>query len=711
MKPRIKTPLINLTCLVCLFISSKGFSFFNAPQNGELIITEVVIADNSEYSFIELRNNTESDLELSGIQLKDNTDTTLYTFGSGTLAPGGLIVLTNSSDKFTFENNWGTLNGDVLFIVASNNLNITNAQAWSLEKDTIIDEATIGASGKYFLRDLGVSELINTNSDNTASPGELDLVFNGNTEISILSNETAAVNVFFNTDTSLPDTQIAAINNMHIASGANFTINGGLTVNGEATNQGQLIVSSDEDSSGSLIANNQVGDLELIYERNIEMAGRWNSISSPLEGLIVNDFVNSNDIRIRPSNTDQIYLNMYDQINASEDHTFNENFLYFNTTDQSIPHNTILTALNPVILRKETAGNYIFNGGLKKDNAIIPIINNNNASQWQYIGNPYPSFVSVEKFLEHNQASLLGGANNALFIFDEIRFMWQPLTKVNNAFIAPGQAFFIKSGNQGGTIEITKEMLAHNSNDIFANNSADILNPEVRLRFDSNSVLRYTRIFYTDEATDNIDTNIESISFTPFKYGHHEIFTKSISNNSPLSIQGFNTDKLNDNIEIPVGINLPENNSTIITLNTSSENPLDDEFKRKWNVIFEDRLNNVFTNLSSGNSYTINTTNSSLNVDENRFYVHISSEIVTLSNSYSSFKDNIVISKSNNIVKISGIDQTKIDVEILNLNGKNIFQTNTHNNTFELNKFITSGIYILKLKINNQTYTKKIFIN
>ena len=135
MKPRIKTPLINLTCLVCLFISSNGFSFFNAPQNGELIMTEVVIADNSAYSFIELRNNTESDLELSGIQLKDNTDTTLYTFGSGTLAPGGLIVLTNSSDKFTFENNWGTLNGDVLFIVASNNLNITNAQSWSLEKD------------------------------------------------------------------------------------------------------------------------------------------------------------------------------------------------------------------------------------------------------------------------------------------------------------------------------------------------------------------------------------------------------------------------------------------------------------------------------------------------------------------------------------------------------------------------------------------------
>ena len=152
MKPRIKTPLINLTCLVCLFISSNGFSFFNAPQNGELIITEVVIADNSEYSFIELRNNTESDLELSGVQLKDNTDNTMYTFGSGTLAPGGLIVLTNASDKFTFENNWGTLYGDVLFIVASNNLNITNAQAWSLEKDNTIDQASIGASGQYFKR-------------------------------------------------------------------------------------------------------------------------------------------------------------------------------------------------------------------------------------------------------------------------------------------------------------------------------------------------------------------------------------------------------------------------------------------------------------------------------------------------------------------------------------------------------------------------------
>ena len=86
-----------------------------------------------------------------------------------------------------------------------------------------------------------------------------------------MSDNTAAVNVFFNTNTSLPDTQIAAINNMHIANGATFTINGGLTVNGEATNQGQLVVSSDENSSGSLIANNQVGDLELTYERLINM--------------------------------------------------------------------------------------------------------------------------------------------------------------------------------------------------------------------------------------------------------------------------------------------------------------------------------------------------------------------------------------------------------------------------------------------------------
>ena len=89
-------------------------------------------------------------------------------------------------------------------------------------KRHIIDEATIGASGQYFLRDIGVSELINTNSNNTASPGELDVVFNGNTDISVLSNDTATVNVFFNTNTSLPDTQIAAINNMHIASGATF---------------------------------------------------------------------------------------------------------------------------------------------------------------------------------------------------------------------------------------------------------------------------------------------------------------------------------------------------------------------------------------------------------------------------------------------------------------------------------------------------------
>ena len=166
---------------------------------------------------------------------------------------------------------------------------------------------------------LEFSELINTNSNNTASPGELDIVFNGNTDISVLSNNTAAVNVFFNTNTSLPDTQIAAINNMHIANGATFTINGGLTVNGEATNQGQLIVSSDENSSGSLIANNQVGDLELTYERYILYDNNWTAISSPVK-VNVGDFIESNDIRIIPSNTDLKYFAKFNDNPISKDY-------------------------------------------------------------------------------------------------------------------------------------------------------------------------------------------------------------------------------------------------------------------------------------------------------------------------------------------------------------------------------------------------------
>ena len=128
-------------------------------------------------------------------------------------------------------------------------------------------------------------------------------------------------------------------------------------------------------------------------------------------------------------------------------------------------------------------------------------------------------------------------------------------------------------------------------------------------------------------------------------------------------------------------------------------------------TIFEDRLNDTFTNLSSGDSYTINNTVTSLNGDEDRFYVHVSSEIVTLSNSYTSFKGNIIINKINNTVKISGIDQTKVDVEILDLNGKKIFQTTITNNRFELNNFITNGIYILKLQIDNKIQSKKILIN
>ena len=48
----------------------------------------------------------------------------------------------------------------------------------------------------------------------------------------------------------------------------------------------------------------------------------------------------------------------------------------------------------------------------------------------------------------------------ALFIYSQqSNSMEQPLTKVNNSLIAPGQAFFTKARNSNGQIEINKESL------------------------------------------------------------------------------------------------------------------------------------------------------------------------------------------------------------------------------------------------------------
>ena len=95
------------------------------------------------------------------------------------------------------------------------------------------------------------------------------------------------------------------------------------------------------------------------------------------------------------------------------------------------------------MLRKDTVGKYNFEGELKKDNAI-DLVNNSNASGWHFIGNPFPVLYLLQSFLIIMKPIFLERANNALFIFDEFKYTWQPLTKVNNAFIAPGQAFLLR---------------------------------------------------------------------------------------------------------------------------------------------------------------------------------------------------------------------------------------------------------------------------
>ena len=52
--------------------------------------------------------------------------------------------------------------------------------------------------------------------------------------------------------------------------------------------------------------------------------------------------------------------------------------------------------------------------------------------------------------------------------------------------------------------------------------------------------------------------------------GHYDIFTFSEDNSSALSIQALNLTDLTIEKEIPVGIKLPENKSTIITLASAS---------------------------------------------------------------------------------------------------------------------------------------------
>ena len=466
--------------------------------------------------------------------------------------------------------------------------------------------------------------------------------------------------------------------------GATININAAksLTIKGDFANGNLVTV----ESGGSLIAEGDVTGIGNV-NYNITIANaNWHLISSPVVGETYDDaWVTANNIASGAISSSNRGISTYQNGTAS---ITTGPWIYM----QNGENGTFGDAIG-YSLKRTGAGSYSFTGTYPAVD-VSPTITQD-VSNWNLIGNPYPSYLDIAAFIAANTANL-GGAFQSVYVWNASTGSYDDLT---TGYIHPTQAFFVNSNVASGTASFTEAMQSHQTGVTFYKTENTI---SIDLNLTNGESTKSTQINYLDNKTAGLDSRFDIGLFDGVD-SDIRIYTNLISDNNGIALKRQalpNNDY--ENLVIPIGIKAGLNEEITFTVNTQN-------LPEGINVYLEDRLTNTYTRLDENNAeYKIKTTES-LN-DVGRFYLHTASKSLATDN-FLSDVINIYKSKKHELT-IEGLQNGNTTVKLFNLLGKQIINT-----AFKANgikniplQSLASGIYIIELQNEAIKLTKKIIL-
>jgi hypothetical protein len=302
-------------------------------------------------------------------------------------------------------------------------------------------------------------------------------------------------------------------------------------------------------------------------------------------------------------------------------------------------------------------------------------------SGWNLVGNPYPSAIDWDAASGWTKTDVENATYRHVNAATWASYVGGVGTNGGTRYIAPCQGFFVSvtDGQTTGTLNMNNSVRTHTATPFFKDEVANI----VRLEVSGNGYTDETAIRFLDVATSNFDADWDA----------HKLF--GTVNEAPAIYSA-------DNGMMAIN-SLPETNTVVIGVKagvTGEFTITATETSEFTNVIIEDLLTGVFTDLKSG-SYTFNY---DMEID-NRFILHftpmaVGEGIAEQINIYSSQKDVYVNVPAN----------TSGEIVIYNVMGQEIARTGINNtvNKVTLNE---SAYYIVKVMSNDSVVTRKVFVN
>ncbi len=325
-------------------------------------------------------------------------------------------------------------------------------------------------------------------------------------------------------------------------------------------------------------------------------------------------------------------------------------------------------------------------------------------------GNPYPSAIKIEDFINSNSANIEGtlwfwrktNDDNNPVSYSTCTTVGSTVnnghTYINNNLISVGQGFLVMAKPGATVVNFNNAMRSsENVNQFFKNSSSQLTSNIDRfwlqLKNSSNTNFGQQLIAYVNGATYGYDSGKDGLHFND-----NPVSLTSIVDNKELTIQARPTFTDNDNF----ALNFKTNVTDVYTI---SINQLDGLFENNQDIFIKDNDLNTIHNLKT-EPYSFNSTAGNF---ANRFEIQYQSSLLSNVNS-SLNSDDVIAFKEKKELIVKSKNNLITQIQIYDVTGRVLFDKKDFN-TLELkiDTINSNQVLLLKIKtIDNKIVVKKI---
>ncbi|MFD1016363.1 T9SS type A sorting domain-containing protein, partial [Winogradskyella rapida] len=515
-------------------------------------------------------------------------------------------------------------------------------------------------------------------------------------------------NAIIDTDTSVNNITVSAGAALTVNSGVTLTVGGaeGLTLTSTSTSYSSLIL--DGSISGSIYYERHVNGNAGLGDTNA--VGDNDLISPPLSGETFSDFATANDSNLlaNPSDpTEKAFA------------LFNKTTGVYENYNTSTNASTLLNAGTGFRATTSNTATLRFSGTVETADFPIDIIHSGPAyAEWNLIGNPYPSYITIEDLLNHVVGNEEGTDIKNIDLLNDTSGIygydgnedngWDVINLANapGRLMTPGQGFFVAAdADQVANFDFkftTAMRTSGSSDDFIVGRTADVLTYlELMVQTETNQYT--TQLYFNSNASRGLDPGYDAKVWGG-TVPSFALYSHLVEDNTglPIALQSLNTTDLTD-VTVPLGVHA--NQGETLTFNIDSAH-----LPESTLVYLEDTVTNTYTLLNT-NDYVL-TPNSNI-TGIGRFYLHLSSNTLSLQDNAVTAL-NIYTNTADQTIVISGQINDKTTATIYDMQGRIVVQyTLNSNETVQTldTKHMVKGIYVIDLSNKTQSKTQKIIIN